>query len=318
MTLDLNVKWGKLALSIPIDSPDEFRVGELKQELLLLTEVNPERQKLLAKGKTLKDDDFVSEIKGPIILLGSRESDLQAIMAPPEVEDLVVDDLDGKSPWLKNGTNGTPDDIRKIERRVQVVDTIIEIKEPIRPGKKLLVLDIDYTLFDHRSPAETAWELRRPFLHEFLKAVYPYYDICLWSATSKKWIDIKMRELGVYDNPDYKISLVLDIRAMISVYREAYGVVNCKPLELIWRRFTEFSKANTIMFDDLRRNFLMNPQNGLRIRPFKNAHVSRETDTELLRLTRYLLLIRNETSFDTLDHRHWESYIKRKDKEDLL
>ena len=31
-----------------------------------------------------------------------------------------------------------------------------------RGGKKLLVLDIDYTLFDHVSPAETAAELARP------------------------------------------------------------------------------------------------------------------------------------------------------------
>ena len=42
----------------------------------------------------------------------------------------------------------------------------------MRPGKKLLVLDIDYTLFDHRSTAETGYELMRPFLHEFLTAAY--------------------------------------------------------------------------------------------------------------------------------------------------
>lgn len=41
-----------------------------------------------------------------------------------------------------------------------------------RPGKKLLVLDIDYTLFDHRSVAETGNELMRPFLHEFLTSAY--------------------------------------------------------------------------------------------------------------------------------------------------
>ena len=35
------------------------------------------------------------------------------------------------------------------------------------------------------------------------------------------------------------------------------------------------------MFDDLRRNFLMNPTCGLKIRPFARAHVSRATDREL-------------------------------------
>lgn len=71
---------------------------------------------------------------------------------------------------------------------------------------KLLVLDIDYTLFDHRSPAENPLELMRPCrfintqlqkflfnsslmqdicadLHEFLSAVYSEYDIIIWSAT---------------------------------------------------------------------------------------------------------------------------------------
>lgn len=41
-----------------------------------------------------------------------------------------------------------------------------------RPGKKLLVLDIDYTLFDHRSVAESGIELMRPYLHDFLESAY--------------------------------------------------------------------------------------------------------------------------------------------------
>jgi hypothetical protein len=48
----------------------------------------------------------------------------------------------------------------------------VKILNPSREGKKLLVLDIDYTLFDHRSVAETGYELMRPFLHEFLTAAY--------------------------------------------------------------------------------------------------------------------------------------------------
>lgn len=42
-----------------------------------------------------------------------------------------------------------------------------------------------------------------------------------------------------------------------------------KPLGVIWGKFSEFySKKNTIMFDDIGRNFLMNPQNGLKVRQF--------------------------------------------------
>ena len=38
----------------------------------------------------------------------------------------------------------------------------IELQNPCRQGKKLLVLDIDYTLFDHRSTAENPLQLMRP------------------------------------------------------------------------------------------------------------------------------------------------------------
>ena len=72
------------------------------------------------------------------------------------------------------------------------------------------------------------------------------------------------------------------------------------------------------MFDDLRRNFLMNPSNGLRIRPFKNAHTTRSTDRELVKLSIYLKKIATLSSFEGLDHKHWESYIiKHSNEEDF-
>ena len=30
----------------------------------------------------------------------------------------------------------------------------------------------------------------RPFLHDFMAAVYPFYDIIIWSATSMKWVEV--------------------------------------------------------------------------------------------------------------------------------
>ena len=65
------------------------------------------------------------------------------------------------------------------------------------------------------------------------------------------------------------------------------------------------------MFDDLRRNFLMNPQNGLKIKPFKKAHQNRATDVELLRLTMYLQAIAKLDDMSSLNHRSWEKYIDK-------
>lgn len=38
------------------------------------------------------------------------------------------------------------------------------------------------------------------------------YDIVIWSATSMKWVEVKMRELGVSCHPDYKLSFMLGER----------------------------------------------------------------------------------------------------------
>lgn len=70
------------------------------------------------------------------------------------------------------------------------------------------------------------------------------------------------------------------------------------------------------MFDDIRRNFLMNPSNGLRIRAFRQAHVNRSSDKELLKLAKYLKEIATVEDLCTLNHRNWEKLVtkKRKDK----
>lgn len=63
----------------------------------------------------------------------------------------------------------------QIDRRIR--DYEVKIINDPREGKRLLVLDIDYTLFDHRSSAETGYELMRPYLHEFLTSAYEVCNI---------------------------------------------------------------------------------------------------------------------------------------------
>ena len=123
------------------------------------------------------------------------------------------------------------ENLDKIRRRVdQAKIKFIEGSAP-REGKKLLVLDIDYTLFDHRSTAERPEELRRPFLLEFLSLSYQFYDIVIWSATSMKWIEVKMKELGVMDESrEFKILAFVDYTAMISVTTDKVSPVTPTPL----------------------------------------------------------------------------------------
>ncbi len=51
---------------------------------------------------------------------------------------------------------------------------------------------------------------------------------------------------------------------------------------------------------------------GLKIRPFKQCHLNRETDAELLHLSEYLEMIATrESKLSHLDHGKWEKYVKK-------
>lgn len=67
------------------------------------------------------------------------------------------------------------------------------------------------------------------------------------------------------------------------------------------------------MIDDIRRNFIMNPKNGLKIRPFRQAHINRSKDKELLFLTKYLRDIAVYVNdFSSINHKHWERFSPKK------
>lgn len=139
-----------------------------------------------------------------------------------------------------------------------------------------------------------------------------------------------MQQLGVLDNPAYKIVALMDHLAMITIYSEKKGLFDCKPLRVIWSQLSEVSNGrniticlvqslmlscvfpqfygpeNSVIVDDLTRNFAMNPKNGIPIKPYKGAHVNKYRDTELKLLARYLQLIASDVS--EADHKNWRRY----------
>jgi hypothetical protein len=59
---------------------------------------------------------------------------------------------------------------------------------------------------------------------------------------SMKWVELKMGQLGVLSNPQYKITALMDHLAMITVQSESRSkkkTFDCKPLGVIWAQFPE-------------------------------------------------------------------------------
>ncbi|GIL65800.1 hypothetical protein Vafri_19425 [Volvox africanus] len=324
MSVEVGVKWSGKEIIVKLEPMET--VLQLKHKLESETNVLAKRQKILGlktkDGKAATDESPVGELQikpnVKFMMMGTPEATIAAAAKEAEAAPEVQDDFDiGADESVANiAVKDRPEVQEKLARRLKSVE--VKILSPPRPGKKCLVIDIDYTIFDLGSIAERPEELARPYLHEFLASAHKSYDIIIWSATSKKWVEVKMKELRVLGNPDYTIVCLLDHTAMVTVHTEKYGVFDCKPLQFIWDKFPEqYTPANTIMLDDLKRNYIMNPQQGLVIRPFRKAHLTRGSDRELLGLKSYLEAIAPLDSLEELDHSRWERYLEKQQRKRL-
>lgn len=126
-----------------------------------------------------------------------------------------------------------------------------------------------------------------------------------------QYITKKLELVNAIDNPNYKIAFCLDLSAMASIVDKGILV---KPLSLIWNKYKQYSSMNTIMVDDVSKNFILNQQSGLWIKPFNKSHVKKHKDRELLKISDYLEFIAQVKNFQTLDHNEWEKYRREKCK----
>ncbi|KAI8352196.1 HAD-like domain-containing protein [Mortierella sp. GBAus27b] len=307
--ISLTAQWNGKKLPFEVDLDNT--VGELKNKLMELTNVEPKRQKLmLVRGKLPEDHVVLSTLQlkdnQTFLMMGTPEA---KVIKKPEVMPEVLNDLE---------EDYTPDDdsfasmVQNQKSLRQAIDNCnINIMNPLRSGKRLLVLDLDYTLIDCKALNSPLVEVLRPGLHHFLTVCYEHYDIVIWSQTSWRALEAKVTTLGLLTHPDYKISFVMDISTMFFVMSQRDGKPfrhQVKALDIIWNKFPQFSARNTIHIDDLSRNFAMNPRSGLKIGAYKNGAISRHSDQELFHLARYLVEITRSPNFTLLDHKSWKSH----------
>eukprot|EP01006_Ploeotia_vitrea_P033441 TRINITY_DN65549_c12_g1_i1.p1 TRINITY_DN65549_c12_g1~~TRINITY_DN65549_c12_g1_i1.p1 ORF type:complete len:377 (+),score=217.10 TRINITY_DN65549_c12_g1_i1:157-1131(+) len=294
-------------------------VGSLKRALSELTYVLPKRQKIVGLkvpgGGQPSDDLSLNNVKinssRRIMMIGTPEEELFVDLADGMEPDVLNDlDYEYKPDEADNAVKDS-DNIAKVEEYSAKLK--LNMLHQPRPGKKLLVLDLDYTLFDMKSKAATFEQLKRPFTDFMLSTAYQHYDMVIWSQTSWKWLEIKLTALGLLTNPNYKIMFVMDVSSMFRITsRDRKGRMRnhaVKALKLIWDKFPDrYGPRNTIHLDDVSRNFALNAQSGLKIKAYKNAHKNRDKDRVLISMTMYLLMIK-DLDFRTLDHSKWKEYV---------
>jgi ubiquitin-like domain-containing CTD phosphatase 1 len=156
--VEISVKWNGsdyTAKLLPTNT-----VGDLKSELFKMTNVMPERQKLLGlktnSSQALTNDTLIDELKykpgTKIMMMGTIEEKIEIVNTKPDNLPEVIDDFDIDKNVEDVHLQHREENLAKISKRVREYKINI-LNEP-RPNKKLLVLDIDYTLFDHVSHAE--------------------------------------------------------------------------------------------------------------------------------------------------------------------
>jgi ubiquitin-like domain-containing CTD phosphatase 1 len=341
-TVTLRAKYGKTRVIVLEDLPAQLTLGQVKELLQEETNILPKRQKLIGlkprDTKTIHDQLRLYELAVPtstnkrttaitvesttityqFILMGTPEADI--FVDPSDRDDLpeVIDDF----VYNPQDTSALEVLIRTYRARMDqcIAETTIVVMHPPRPGKHLLVLDLDHTLLDFSSrelqrdestQGHAATVMKRPCMDDFLTQCYVYYDLVVWSQTSWRWLETKLTELGMLTHPGYQFCFVLDKTSMFPITRihpKKNGMDvqhHVKPLQLIWHQFPQWHVHNTVHVDDLSRNFALNPSSGLQVKAFYRKK-GRHRDFELLGLMTYLeRLAVSGLDFERVDFAQW-------------
>ncbi|GAA6013232.1 hypothetical protein JCM11491_006322 [Sporobolomyces phaffii] len=326
----LVMKWRGTSYDLNIAQSDT--VGDLKATLFSLTGVPPDRMKLvgLIKGKLPADEEEVVKLglatsdgasgassttkRKEFMMIGTPEGQEHKAVGPVNTGDEPDVDYATAGAATKEALKAMESirNRRKLKETAEALQ-VDKMREP-RPGKKLLVLDLDGCILDTslwKEPNFSTQMFQRPYLHDFLRLISPFYDIVIWSQTSWRWLEQKLVELDVIGpskRGDYPVVTTIDRKPMFSVYSERKGQPfkhEVKALGILWSKFPEhYSEKNTVHIDDLSRNFAMNPKNGIKVHAYRDA-LARDnvsTDIELLYCARYLLQLVHVDDVTTVDH----------------
>lgn len=168
-------------------------------------------------------------------------------------------------------------------------------------NKKLnIFLDLDHTIicseeygvsklkevstydYDFINPYVTA---ARPCLQLFLDEIFENYNVSIWTAASKNYASfIFDRFIKKYNNNRTLKLLLYNSHCELSMLKTG----GSKSLNMLWNQWMipGFNETNTFIIDDLKEVHTIQPDNCIRIKPFKIK--TGIQDTELLDILKLL------------------------------
>lgn|SRR5690606_8133778 len=135
---------------IPIELSSKSTILDLKRKIAEICNILPKRQKImgLTKTKITSDSTTLEELKvahnATFLLVGTEESQVRQVRTEPKNLPHVVNDFDYFP--QEEHVKMTREIVEKLKKKVDTVHVHL-ITKP-REGKKLCVIDIDYTIFD--------------------------------------------------------------------------------------------------------------------------------------------------------------------------
>jgi len=222
----LTARWGGQAVEVTLSPADwntvtfdEFR-GLLEAE----TDVPANKMKLigivtsdgkLPKNELIKDLRFKKSDRS-FMLVGTARGNFLKEPEPDDDVETAVASYDVSLAF----------EVLRDRMREAIKTTDLRWMNSGTRSKKLLVLDLDYTLFDCQGTRDVRIPLsayKRPYFDSFLKEAYENFNLCVWSQTSWTWVEAKVTELGMLSSPDYNLLFVLDQSSMFTVTSSKNG-----------------------------------------------------------------------------------------------
>jgi hypothetical protein len=137
-------------------------------------------------------------------------------------------------------------------------------------GKKLLVLDVDSAfLYFYQDPSGRMDIVFRPYFDKFIKYCFENYDVGIWSAANKEYVDFLLKDIF----KTYASDLQFSWSSEQCENMEGTSLRLVKPLRKIWEsgagKLYKWNENNTLMIEDKEDSCQQNPRNCLIIPKFK-------------------------------------------------